>query len=99
MSSNEHHQCFIKTSSLDGEKNLKKKECPAIYEFIPNEESIKYIVGECEAEKPNSDLYSFLGRLKIGDKVLPLSNDNFIPKGCQLKNTKWIYGLVVYSGW
>lgn len=81
MSSNEHHQCFIKTSSLDGEKNLKKKESPAIYEFIPKEDSVQYLVGEVEAEKPNPDLYSFLGRLKIGGKVLPLTNENFLPKG------------------
>ena len=56
------------------------------------------LVGECEAEKPNSDLYNFIGRLRVADQTYDLNIDHFLPKGCQLKNTEYIYGLVVYTG-
>lgn len=98
VSSSEHHHCFIKTSSLDGEKTLKKKKCPGVQNYIMPDESISMIIGECVAEKPNPDLYSFLGKLKVSDTEVPLNISHFIPKGCQLKNTSWVYGLVVYSG-
>ena len=32
------------------------------------------------------------------NRKLPIDEQNFILRGCSLKNTEWIYGLVVYTG-
>ena len=60
-------------------------------------------------EKPNPYLYNFTGKL-ISNKIikgtviangkkLPCDNSNFVLRGCSLRNTEWIYGVVAYSGY
>jgi phospholipid-transporting ATPase len=52
--------CFIQTSSLDGEKNLKKRSRPKdIEKYILNtcEPDRILFVGECVSEQPNTELY------------------------------------------
>lgn len=77
---------------------MKKKLCSGTQDFIKVDEDISTIVGVVEVEKPNSDLYSFVGKLSVGGTVHPLSLQHFIPKGSKLRNTCWIYGLIVYTG-
>ena len=47
--------CFIQTSSLDGEKTLKKKVHPKLFDCLD----------EVEVERPNANLHSFSGILKF----------------------------------
>lgn len=56
------------------------------------------MTGRCVIEKENADLYKMAGKLIIQTGTFPITVKNFIPRGCNLKNTEWIYGLVVYSG-
>jgi len=50
-------------------------------------------------EKPNPYLYSFKGTLLLEEeKKVPCDASNFILRGCSLRNTEWIYGLVAYTG-
>lgn len=52
--------CFIQTSSLDGEKNLKKRSRPKdIDRYILNtfEPDRIIFLGECVSEQPNTELY------------------------------------------
>lgn len=48
---------------------------------------------------PNPDLASWFGKLQFatGD-VVPLGIDQFLPRGCVLRNTEWILVLVMYAG-
>lgn len=53
-------------------------------------------------ENPNPYLYTFTGSYEIdteeGKKQISLDNKNFILRGCSLKNTKYVIGLVAYTG-
>jgi len=40
------------------------------------------INGECITERPNPDLYSFLGKLRVSDHEVALNIYHFLPKGC-----------------
>lgn len=51
-----------------------------------------------EYEQANPRLYNFKGKLIIGIEEIPLNNDNIILRGCTLKNTNFIRGIVVYTG-
>ena len=51
-----------------------------------------------ECENPNEMLYRFEGTLYVRDIVAPLSVDQSLLRGSVLKNTDYIYGLVVYTG-
>lgn len=57
-------------------------------------------------EGPNPLLYKFNGNIEvvdeqtdkpISDKV-SLDEKNIMLRGCILRNTKWIYGIVIYTG-
>lgn len=44
-------------------------------------------------------LYEFKGVIELENKVqTSLSNSHVLLRGCKLKNTPWIHGIVVYSG-
>ncbi|VDP00822.1 unnamed protein product [Soboliphyme baturini] len=52
---------------------------------------------ECEA--PNPHLYEFTGTLiPTSGESCPLGPDQVLLRGAQLKNTRWIFGVVVYTG-
>ncbi|MCJ1314503.1 hypothetical protein MMC25_008185 [Agyrium rufum] len=90
---------FIETMALDGETNLKSKIALA----IPDQEN-KLGIASLEAEPvvtiedPNIDLYSCSGKIEVNGRTLPLLNDLVLYRGSVLRNTPFIYGLVVYTG-
>jgi len=52
--------CFIQTSSLDGEKNLKKRSKPKdLDKVVPNSKDSQRlaILAECVSEEPTAELY------------------------------------------
>lgn len=91
---------FIQTSSLDGEKNLKKRSIPANFEeFVkPLDEKDFHLVGKIVAEPPTIDLYNFKGKLVVGNEQFALNVKQLLLKGSLLKNTEWILGVIVYTG-
>lgn len=63
-SSNAEGSCYIMTSSLDGEKNLKPKySVKEVQDQLINKDKFD-INGTLMYEESNSDLYSFNGVLK-----------------------------------
>lgn len=60
-----HGECFVQTAQLDGERNLKLKQCLVYLQ----ENFFELLKGEavCQvfAEAPKKDLYSFRGLLKL----------------------------------
>lgn len=51
----------------------------------------------CEA--PNNAIYKFEGQfIEEGQHAIPLGADNTILRGCSLRNTEYVYGVVIFSG-
>jgi len=61
---------------------------------------LKSLQGVIECELPNRNLYEFAGTLKLNNVAfpIPLGSDQILLRGSQLKNTAWVYGLVIYTG-
>ena len=52
-----------------------------------------------QCEPPNSAIYKFNGQLSWDDgRKESASKDNLLLRGCELRNTDFIEGLVVYAG-
>ena len=49
---------------------------------------------EFKYERPNPFIYSFTGN----HQSLPLDNNNIVLRGCTLKITQWVTGVVIYTG-
>ena len=52
-----------------------------------------------ECENPNEMLYKFEGNLQMNSGMtIPLSVDQILLRGSSLRNTDYIYGIVVFTG-
>ncbi|KJP90276.1 hypothetical protein AK88_00124 [Plasmodium fragile] len=91
---------YIETSLINGETNLNKKCC---VNETRNETSIYGICnirGRIICEKPNSNMESFNGSLKLDahPRATSLSINNVVFKGSYIKNTDYIFGVIIYTG-
>ena len=91
--------CYIETSSLDGETNLKVRSAISRTAAHTEENEVSHIVGKIECEEPNRHIYAFNGNIGFEDKmVFPLDPSAILLRGAQLRNTGHVYGVVIYSG-
>uniref|UniRef100_A0A8C8HW63 Phospholipid-transporting ATPase n=1 Tax=Oncorhynchus tshawytscha TaxID=74940 RepID=A0A8C8HW63_ONCTS len=91
--------CYIETSNLDGETNLKIRQGLQITSEIKDIDSLMRLSGRMECESPNRHLYEFVGNIRLdGHSTMPLGPDQILLRGAQLRNTQWVHGVVVYTG-
>lgn len=90
---------YIETMALDGETNLKSRQAPPVLsERCRTQEDLAKCSAHFVLEDPNLDLYSFEGKVSLGDEVLPLGNNEIIYRGSIVRNTSEVTGLVIYTG-
>ncbi|XP_047947885.1 phospholipid-transporting ATPase 1-like isoform X2 [Salvia hispanica] len=87
---------YIQTMNLDGESNLKTRYARQETNKLFLEGTM--ISGIITCEQPNRNIYEFMANMELNGNFLPLSQSNIILRGCQLKNTEWAVGVVVYAG-
>ncbi|XP_048032396.1 probable phospholipid-transporting ATPase IA isoform X7 [Megalobrama amblycephala] len=98
-SSEPQGMCYIETSNLDGETNLKIRQGLHITTEIKDIDSLMRLSGRMECESPNRHLYEFVGNIRLdGHSTVPLGPDQILLRGAQLRNTQWVHGIVVYTG-
>nr|CAI5827527.1 unnamed protein product [Callosobruchus analis] len=74
--------CYIETSNLDGESNLKIRQCPYNTKMLTDPKDMVDLSVLMQPEKYNE----------------PLGPYQLLLRGTKLRNTAWIYGVVVYTG-
>jgi phospholipid-translocating ATPase len=89
---------FIETMALDGETSLKSKQVSPAIEGCGTIEGIRSCPAQFILEDPNPDLYSFDGKVTVGDKTLPLTLNEIVYRGSILRNTGCATGLVINTG-
>lgn len=90
--------CYIETANLDGETNLKIKQSKKETSNLIDSRMLSSLNGKVISEQPNSSLYTYEGTLKLNGKNIPLSPEQMILRGATLRNTGWIFGLVIFTG-
>lgn len=91
--------CHIETSGLDGESNLKQKQVVRRYAEQDSEVDPEKFSSRIECESPNNDLNRFRGFLEHSNKErVALSKENLLLRGCTIRNTEAVMGIVVYAG-
>uniref|UniRef100_A0A2K6GCR0 Phospholipid-transporting ATPase IB n=1 Tax=Propithecus coquereli TaxID=379532 RepID=A0A2K6GCR0_PROCO len=97
-SSEPQAMCYVETANLDGETNLKIRQGNHTAEMQTREVLMK-LSGTVECEGPNRHLYDFTGNLHLdGKSPVSLGPDQILLRGTQLRNTQWVFGIVVYTG-
>ncbi|XP_052727588.1 phospholipid-transporting ATPase 3 isoform X1 [Vigna angularis] len=97
-STNADGVCYIETANLDGETNLKiRKALEKTWDYVTPEKASEF-KGEIQCEQPNNSLYTFTGNLITQKQTLPLSPNQILLRGCSLRNTEYIVGVVIFTG-
>ncbi|KAG8516532.1 putative phospholipid-transporting ATPase VD [Galemys pyrenaicus] len=91
--------CHIETSGLDGESNLKQRQVVRGFAEQDSEVDPEKFSSKIECESPNNDLNRFRGFLEHSNKErVGLSKENLLLRGCTIRNTEAVVGIVVYAG-
>ena len=102
--------CFVETKNLDGETNLKVRQalnCGRQVRHARDCEKAEFVI---ESEAPTPNLYSYNGSIRWDQRdpefpdaprkemVEPITINNMLLRGCSLRNTEWVLGVVVFTG-
>lgn len=97
--SNENGVGFINTANLDGETNLKERLAMDSTRKIIDPEDLLSMSGKLSYDPPNMSLVNWHCSMNVNNHPWDiLTINNLLLRGCQLKNTEFVYGLVVYTG-
>ncbi|VFQ69749.1 unnamed protein product [Cuscuta campestris] len=97
-SSYEDGICYVETMNLDGETNLKVKRALEVTLNLDDDESFKDFRATIKCEDPNPNLYTFEGNLEYDRQTYPLDPSQILLRDSKLRNTAYIYGVVIFSG-
>ncbi|VDP48947.1 unnamed protein product [Heligmosomoides polygyrus] len=96
-SSEPQGMCYIETSNLDGETNLKIKQSLPDTAPLTTLEKLVPFQADIECELPSRHVNEFSGNVILGQPV-PFGIDQLLLRGARLKNTSWVVGAVIYTG-
>ena len=95
--------CFVETKNLDGETNLKPRKSVSATSTVVSEEDLERLSFILDCEPPHQNLYSHQSILRYTDangenKQESVTINELLLRGCTLRNTDWVIGLVAYTG-
>ena len=102
--------CYVETKNLDGETNLKLRHALRSGRGIKHARDCEKAEFTMESEPPQPNLYQYSAvarwrqhsskdpNLKGEEMAEPISINNLLLRGCNLRNTDWILGIVVFTG-
>jgi phospholipid-translocating ATPase len=102
--------CYVETKNLDGETNLKIRQAPNATAWIQTADQAASLNAVLQVEPPSTRLYTFSGKMvlplvsqsastiNVDAEAVPLASDNLLLRGCQIRNTEYVIGLVAYTG-
>ncbi|PSS18074.1 Phospholipid-transporting ATPase [Actinidia chinensis var. chinensis] len=97
-SSYEDGICYVETMNLDGETNLKVKRALEVTLPLEDDMAFKDFSGKIKCEDPNPNLYTFVGNLEYDRQIYPLDLSQILLRDSKLRNTTYVYGVVIFTG-
>ncbi|KAK6128049.1 hypothetical protein DH2020_038213 [Rehmannia glutinosa] len=90
--------CYVETMNLDGETNLKVKRALETTLPLEDDQSFKDFTASIRCEDPNPNLYTFVGNFEFDRQVYPLDPSQILLRDSKLRNTAYVYGVVIFTG-
>ncbi|KAF8472612.1 hypothetical protein BDZ91DRAFT_652444 [Kalaharituber pfeilii] len=102
--------CYVETKNLDGETNLKVRHALHCGRGVRHARDCEAAVFSVHSELPHANLYRYNGVVKWieRDPKAPekegtpmeeaVTINNLLLRGCTLRNTEWIIGVVAFTG-
>ena len=96
--SNKSGVVFVDTMNLDGETNLKERL--TLHEHL-DERRLEFVQGEIKCDAPNENLEKWECQISYNKNIFKQQSaniKNLLLRGCFVKNTHSVVGVVVYTG-
>ena len=95
--------CFVETKNLDGETNMKVKKGIKELAHIRTPQQCAKAKFVIDSELPDPNLYTYNGVVILkphhaNESFIPISADGILLRGCFVRNTKWVIGVVLFTG-
>lgn len=90
--------CYVETMNLDGETNLKVKRSLEVTLPLDDDDAFKEFTATIRCEDPNPNLYTFVGNFEYERQVFALDPNQILLRDSKLRNTTYIYGVVIFTG-
>lgn len=102
--------CYVETKNLDGETNLKVRHALRSGRDIKHARDCERTEFTIDSEPPQANLYQYSAVARwtqrnpktpdgAGEEMAePVSINNMLLRGCNLRNTEWVLGVVVFTG-
>ncbi|KAI6101652.1 hypothetical protein EDD16DRAFT_1648774 [Pisolithus croceorrhizus] len=96
--------CYVETKNLDGETNLKVRKALRAASSLGSEEEIEKASFVLDSEPPHQNLYLYNAVLRYNDSTTGeprregVTINELLLRGCTVRNTTWIIGLVAFTG-
>ena len=102
--------CYIETKNLDGETNLKVRQALHCSRDIRGSRECEKAEFRIDSEPPTANLYAYSAAARwqqrsskdpeapSSEMAEPISINNLLLRGCSVRNTKWVLGVVVFTG-
>ena len=102
--------CYVETKNLDGETNLKVRNALQSGKKAKHARDCERMEFVIESEPPHANLYQYSGVVRWKqrdskkpeeegrDMEEPISINNLLLRGCSLRNTEWVLGVVIFTG-
>ncbi|WFD26226.1 P-type phospholipid transporter [Malassezia nana] len=98
--------CYVETKNLDGEINLKSRFAVPDLADMNSEEACAERQFDVQVEPQHTDMYHFNARVNLHDSVdedgepvsCPVTLNQVLLRGCTLRNTNWVIGVVLMTG-
>ncbi|KAI3719942.1 hypothetical protein L6452_20848 [Arctium lappa] len=90
--------CYVETMNLDGETNLKLKQSLDVTSSVNEDSKFSNFKATVRCEDPNASLYTFVGTMQFQEQRHALSPQQLLLRDSKLRNTDYIYGVVIFTG-
>ncbi|EME48532.1 hypothetical protein DOTSEDRAFT_67546 [Dothistroma septosporum NZE10] len=102
--------CYIETKNLDGETNLKVRTALYSGRQIKRARDCEQADFILESEPPHANLYAYSGVVRWSqydrkqpsastkEMAEPVGINNLLLRGCTVRNTEWVLGVVAFTG-
>lgn len=98
--SEQDNVAFVETKNLDGETNLKSRSaCPALTHLRNAKECADTNNSfHVDCGPPDNNMYKLIATVVTPQERYPIDLGQTLLRGTMLRHTKWVIGLVTYTG-
>lgn len=99
--------CYLETKNLDGETNLKVRQAVPELTHIRSAKAASKARFLIKSEAPDVNMFKYNAAVELHDGQVdqegkpltsPVNLNTVLLRGCVLRNTEWVIGVVVFTG-